>query len=144
MTDPVATPASQVLPTAGDSLATTEAYAAKGATGFRITVPEIEKRIVSTTFLNLGDAVERSGLNGTASEHRTTLCSLTLDNGFVVIGKSAPVDPQNFDAAKGRRFAYEDAFRQLWPLLAYAWLDRYVDHTRPPPELSPPPPGAVD
>lgn len=131
-------------------MATTEAYSAAKATGFRISVETLEKRIVTRHFLNLGDAVAKLGMDGSPGEHRTTLCVLTLDNSFIVVGKSTPVDPRNFDEAKGRRFAYEDAVRQMWPLAAYAWLDRYVrrpdevDMTRPPPELSPVPPGAID
>lgn len=49
-----------------------------------------------------------------------TLCGITLRNGFVVFGKSVPADPENFDRELGRKFAREDAIRQLWPLFAFA------------------------
>jgi Phage protein (N4 Gp49/phage Sf6 gene 66) family len=49
-----------------------------------------------------------------------TVLMLELKNGFIVIGKSAPADPENYNAELGVRFAREDAIRQLWPLFAFA------------------------
>jgi hypothetical protein len=49
-----------------------------------------------------------------------TICILVLANGFIVIGKSAPASPENFDEEKGKTFAREDAIRQLWPLMGFA------------------------
>lgn len=48
-----------------------------------------------------------------------TLCCLTLDNGFVVTGESACVDPSNFDEEVGQRIAYDNAFQKLWPLFGF-------------------------
>ena len=48
-----------------------------------------------------------------------TLCLITLDNGFIIVGKSTPADPENFNAELGMKFAKEDAVRQIWPLEAY-------------------------
>jgi hypothetical protein len=45
-----------------------------------------------------------------------------LRNGFILIGKSAPLSPDNYDLEKGQTFAYEDALRQTWPLFAFAQL----------------------
>ena len=53
-----------------------------------------------------------------------TLCTLVMQNGFIVIGKAAPADPANFSEELGRRFAREDAIRQLWPLEGYALRER--------------------
>jgi hypothetical protein len=49
-----------------------------------------------------------------------TICVMRMANGFAVVGKSAPADPANFNADLGRKFAREDAIRQLWPLEGYA------------------------
>lgn len=49
-----------------------------------------------------------------------SVCIVVLKNGFVVIGKSAPASEANFDAELGRKFAYEDAVRQIWPLAGFA------------------------
>lgn len=53
-----------------------------------------------------------------------TICILQMANGFVVIGKSAPADPANFNADLGKQFAYEDCIRQLWPLEGYALREK--------------------
>lgn len=49
----------------------------------------------------------------------TTLCIIRMKNGFRFIGKSAPVSADNFDPAVGRRYAYDDAFRQIWAFEGY-------------------------
>lgn len=51
-----------------------------------------------------------------------TYCILQTNGGFSVTGHSAPASPDNFNAELGRQFAYENAFRQLWPLFAFALL----------------------
>ena len=53
-----------------------------------------------------------------------SICILVMGNGFTVIGKSAPASAANFNADLGRTLAYEDAIRQLWPLMGYALRDR--------------------
>jgi hypothetical protein len=53
-----------------------------------------------------------------------TFCVMLMANGFAVVGKSAPADPANFNAELGRKFAREDAIRQLWPLEGYALRER--------------------
>lgn len=53
-----------------------------------------------------------------------SICILVLRNGFMVIGKSAPASPENFNADLGRKLAYEDCIRQLWPLMGFALRDR--------------------
>ncbi len=50
---------------------------------------------------------------------RTTICQLTLQNGYTVIGTSACVCAENYNRALGEKHAYEDAFKQLWPLEGY-------------------------
>lgn len=52
-------------------------------------------------------------------EGTLTICIVLMQNDFRVVGKSAPADSRNFDPDVGRRFAYEDAFKQLWPLEGY-------------------------
>lgn len=54
----------------------------------------------------------------------TTVCYLTLKNGFTVLGKSACIVPANFDAALERKLAYEDAKRKIWELEGYALAER--------------------
>lgn len=59
-----------------------------------------------------------------------TICLLTMANGFSVMGKSACVNPHNFDAAVGRKFAYEDAVEQLWPLEGYLLAEELFHEAR--------------
>lgn len=49
----------------------------------------------------------------------TTICVITLANGFKVIGHTTPADPENFNAELRQQFAYETALRQVWPLEGY-------------------------
>lgn len=51
---------------------------------------------------------------------RTTICQLTLRNGFTVEGQSACVSIENYDQSIGEKYAYEDAEKNVWPLLGYA------------------------
>jgi len=48
-----------------------------------------------------------------------TICILTMTNGFMVQGVSAPASAENFDAEVGKRYAFDNAFKQLWPLEGY-------------------------
>lgn len=48
-----------------------------------------------------------------------TVCCLTLQNGFNVIGKSAPVSPLNFNEEMGKTIARTDAVNQIWALEGY-------------------------
>lgn len=49
----------------------------------------------------------------------TTICALTLENGFTVQGHSGAVSLQNFDEDLGRRVAYEKAREKIWELEGY-------------------------
>lgn len=55
---------------------------------------------------------------------RTTVCQLTLDNGFTVDGQSACVDPANFNAELGDKYARERAFDEAWKMLGFRLADR--------------------
>lgn len=48
-----------------------------------------------------------------------TVCCLTLENGFRVIGESSPVSPENFDTKVGREIAYANARDKVWELEGY-------------------------
>jgi len=100
----------------------------------RVSLAQIEAAIASRYDVNGWDAagvgVAAPGLDGLRFGFLynplaiLSMCILVMKNGFVVVGKSAPADPKNFNAALGRKFAYEDAIRQLWPLMAFSLKDR--------------------
>lgn len=48
-----------------------------------------------------------------------TVCCLTLQNGYNVIGTSAPVSPENFDEEVGRNISRDKAREQIWALEGY-------------------------
>ena len=55
-----------------------------------------------------------------------TIAIVIVKNGFAVVGKSAPADPENFNEKLGKEFAKEDAIRQLWQLEGFALRERLV------------------
>ena len=54
----------------------------------------------------------------------TTLCILTLKNGYVVVGQSACIDKNVFEFEVGKQIAYEDAFGKIWELEGYLLAQR--------------------
>lgn len=84
----------------------------------------MESKIAAEAYFTAGDAGAALGIPMHAATCLLTLCILTMQNGFTLIGKSAPASPENFDVEKGKRFAYEDAIKQLWPLEGYALREK--------------------
>jgi len=48
-----------------------------------------------------------------------TICAMILKNGYTVVGKSAAVSMENFDAPLGEKIARDDAREQIWALEGY-------------------------
>ena len=48
-----------------------------------------------------------------------TVCCLTLDNGFDVIGYSTVIEKEKFNAEMGEKFAKDDAVGKMWELYAF-------------------------
>lgn len=88
------------------------ASAAVAKTSNRVSLASMKDKIAERTFI-------RPDIEPTM-----TLCLVKMTNGFVVVGKSAPADPANFNAELGEQFAFEDCIRQLWPLEGYALRER--------------------
>ncbi len=71
-----------------------------------VTKESIEAKIASTEFsVHAGSTL--------------TIAVITLKNGFTVVGKSACAAPENFNKELGERYAYDDAFKQVWALEGY-------------------------
>lgn len=94
-----------------DTLKMTEAESAANAVAPRVTLESMENKILEKNYLRP---------HGT----HLTICVLTMENGFYVVGESAPASPENFDEELGRKFAYENAIRQLWKLEGYALREK--------------------
>lgn len=72
---------------------------------------DVEAAIKKTTYTVMPDG-------------RTTICQLTLDNGFTLHEYSACVAIENFDEELGQRLSYERAFNRAWMFLGFRLADR--------------------
>lgn len=50
---------------------------------------------------------------------QTTICCITLFNGYTVTGESACVSAENFDEEIGRAIAFDNAKDKIWALEGY-------------------------
>lgn len=109
-----------------EALQATEDYSAARSTHPRVSLSDMEGKISAQHYFTAGQAIAALGqpTNVNSPTDLLTICILVMANGFTIIGKSAPASPENFDEEKGKRFAYEDAIKQLWPLEGYALRDR--------------------
>lgn len=44
----------------------------------------------------------------------TTVCFITMNNGFKFVGTSTPASPANYRDELGKKYAYDNAFKQIW------------------------------
>lgn len=96
-----------------DDLGITEDEAAAVAkTPNRVTLDSMKDKIEEIDYLHPNGA------------QHMTIAVVYLNNGYILVGKSVPADAENFDKELGKKFAFEDALRQLWPLEAYALRNR--------------------
>ena len=58
------------------------------------------------------------------SHGHTTVCFVTMRNGFKFVGTSTPVSPANYDPEVGKRHAFDNAFRQIWTHEGYLLRER--------------------
>lgn len=89
------------------ALEASDAIAAAGSTGRRVTLDSLKGLVANADFWR------------PSSSPTTTVCAITTHSGYTVVGSSGCADPANFSAAKGAHFAHEDALRKLWPLEGY-------------------------
>lgn len=114
----------------GSLEATDEASKAVQKTPHRVSLQDIQNKISRVDFFTLDQQVKYIG----ARLDVMTICVVCMNNGFIFVGKSAPVDPDNFDAEVGKVHARDDAIRQIWPMEGYllretlAILDGRVDN----------------
>lgn len=104
-------------------LIATEKECAEGRTAPRVSLEDIEANIAARYDFTADKAVG-DGAPIVPALALLSLCILVLSNGFTVVGKSAPASKANFDPVLGRKLAYEDAVRQIWPLMGYDLRER--------------------
>lgn len=93
-----------------NSLEIDEAASAAVAVAPRVTLDSMEAKIETENY--------------TVVDEVLTICTIKMRNGFYVIGESAPASPANFNADLGKKFARENAIRQLWKLEGYALREK--------------------
>lgn len=91
------------------SLEATDAASEAVRTGFRITLDYLKSRVDYVEYI---------------TRAHLTIAVIKMDNGYYLVGKSASVDPTNFNAELGCSLAYDDGLRQAWPLFAFAHLEK--------------------
>ena len=85
----------------------------------KVTIEDVENAVKKDDYIVLPD-------------ERTTICMLTLYNGFTVRGESSCVCRENFDTALGQKYAREDAVKKVWPLLGFRLADKLAREARGP------------
>lgn len=81
----------------------------------KVTIEQVNASIKGETYTVLPDG-------------RTTICQLTLDNGFTVSGHSACANKENFNKEDGEKYSREAAVSQIWQFLAFRMLDGQMAH----------------
>jgi hypothetical protein len=76
----------------------------------RVTKEYMESRIKDKKFTRLGETL--------------THCRIILDNNYSVTGESACVNVANYNQEIGEKIAFDNAFRQLWPLFGFLLAEK--------------------
>ena len=113
------------------SLQSSEQECAAVAVAPRVSLASLEAKIVARHDFTAGAALVALNHPAVPALELLSICILALQNGFTIIGKSAPASAANFNAYLGRKLAYEDAIRQVWPLEGYLLRQRLHDEPAP-------------
>lgn len=60
----------------------------------------------------------------------TTICSLILENDFVVNGESASASLENFDESLGKQIAFNNARDKIWALEGYLLKQKLYEKSK--------------
>jgi len=82
----------------------------------RVTYSSILPKVKSTTYTVLPDG-------------RTTICQLTMNNGFTIEGSSVYSDPSEYDRDISEDVAHDDAMRNAWKFETYLRAQRIHKET---------------
>jgi Phage protein (N4 Gp49/phage Sf6 gene 66) family len=86
----------------------------------RVTLADVQEAILRVDYTTASKAIGQDKPPYTVM----TLAFVLMHNGYLVIGKSAPAAPENFNESLGMKLAYEDAVRQIWPLMGYCLREK--------------------
>ena len=82
-----------------------------------VSLNDIQAKVKKTTYTVLPDTT-------------TTICQLFMENGYVILGTSACVDPAKYNQALGEKYAYEDAINKAWPLEGYLLAEEIFQRSK--------------
>lgn len=87
---------------------------------------EANKRLAASSFPRVTREKIEDKISGVENffSGTLTISVLTMGNGFKVVGTAACADPRNFDAAIGKRMAFDNAIQQIWALEGYLLRER--------------------
>ena len=76
--------------------------------------------------LTMGDILDvvKSASYTRLADSTTTVCQLTLKNGYTVLGHSACIDPNLFNQTVGEKVAWDNAIDKIWELEGYLLQQR--------------------
>lgn len=84
----------------------------------KVTMQGILDKIVSTTYTLLPNGL-------------TTICQLTMRNGFTIEGDSACVSAENYNRFDGEKYAYEKALSNVWAFEGYLLAEQLYQAQQP-------------
>jgi hypothetical protein len=106
------------------SLEQEDQAAAAVAVAPRVSLDSMKAKIAGYSFFTIGDALRGMDQPVMPAFDIITVCAMVLENGYTLIGKSAPASPENFNAELGKNIAFDDCIRQMWPLEGYALREK--------------------
>ena len=84
----------------------------------------IEAKIRGVYFINAGEALKDSNRGYIQCDleeiNLVTICIMIMENGFMIEGTSACVDPSRYNEEIGQEEAYKNAVEKIWELEGYA------------------------
>ena len=78
----------------------------------KVTREALEAKIKQVTYVAMPDG-------------RTTICQITMANGFTVRGESSCVSVENFNELLGRNYSYDNALNRAWAFEAYLLAEQH-------------------
>jgi hypothetical protein len=96
---------------------------AKGLTAPRVTLEDIEGAIVYENYYIVSQAPQSRHDYPDALD-RLSFYILVMRNGYTVVGHSACVSHDNFDADLGRKISRQHAIDQCWALFGFSLADQ--------------------
>lgn len=103
-----------------NALQTSDSEAAAVAVAPRVTLAMLEGKIAEEYSFTAGRALEALGMPVSGPLNIFTICVVVMQNGFVLLGESAPASPENYNEALGHKLAREQAIRKAWGFEGYA------------------------